>query len=380
MPKSSYEITHETADWSAAYDYTEANGPLTLSQGGTIFLKNLVNTIDDRGMLVIKSRAFHKAGTAVNDTEARFNATGASGFRQITRYANNVMRVTTDALLKKETTVKHVLRLGSFELVGKWTRMLLIRQDGSATWSDLTPGESVTPDISPLAWVFEREDGFRCEIATGFDLWRWANGLDGLPMATTITVTENGVSFDRSLIAVSEPVLPTPRDYRFCYHIAWSSPNTLQPSDSDIPPTVDISKGTLDTTALGDSPALTLELSTLPLPPGAHVNGDDSQDACWESKATLAAAKPIIRQLAAISQTGRLHFSNGLTPTVCSFGKHVDRPGKKTAHWDLNAIICFAEWVRQNLGDGWQITSAVNGIWKELPSMQCLFGPNGFNL
>ena len=380
MPKSTYEINHEAADWSAAYDYTEANGPLTLSQGGNVFLKNHVNTIDDRGMLVIKSRAFHKSGTAVNDTEARFNATGASGFRQITRYANNVARVTTDVMLKKDTTVKHVLRIGSFELVGKWTRLLVVRQDGSAEWSDLTPGETTANDISPLAWVFEREDGFRCEVATGFDLWRWDSGFDGLPKTTTIAVSENGVSFDRSIIAVNEPVLPTPRDYRFCYHIAWSSPNTLPPADAEIPSQADISNGSLNVSEFGDSPALTLDLSTLPVPPGAHIDGDESHCLCWESKATLAAVKPIIRQLAAASTTGRLHFANSLIPSVCGFGKHVDRPGKSTMHWNLNGIICFSQWVRQTLGDGWMITSEQNGIWRELPSLQCLFGPNGFNL
>ncbi|MBP5638475.1 MAG: hypothetical protein J6X55_03290 [Victivallales bacterium] len=380
MPKSTYEITHETADWSAAYDYTEANGPLTLAQNGTVFLKNHVNTIDDRGMIVIKSRSFHKAGTAVNDTETSFNATGASGFRQITRYANNVARITTDISIKRDTIVKKVLRLGSFELVGKWCRMMVINRDGTAQWTELTPGELVQQDISPLAWIFEREDGFRCEVATGFDLWRWTNGIDGIPMKTVISINEDGIAFDRQIISTVEPVPPNPRDYRFCYHIAWSSPKTIQPATDDIPAIMDISKGVLDLSALGESPALSLDMTMLPLPPGAFVNGTAGNAICWESKATLSAIKPIIRQLAANFPNGQLHFINGLTPSVCTFGKHVDRPRAKTIHWDLNGIICFAQWVRQNLGDGWIITSALDGIWSELPSLQCLFGANGFNL
>ena len=378
MAKSAYEIIHQAAGWSASYDYTEVNGPLSLSQDGVVFLKNHTNIIDNRGMMVIKSRAFRKSGTAVNDTEARFNATGATGFRQITRYANNVARVCTDVMLKRDTVVKGVLSLGSFELPGTWTRLLTLHQDGTSAWTELKPGELVQAGLEPMAWVFEREDGFRLEVGAGFDLWRWRNGIDGLPMETVITVADGGVRFERRVISVTEPVTPAPRDYRFCYHIAWTAPAAAQ-SAADIPAVADITSGSLDVSALGDEPALTLDLNTLPVPPSARIDGKEDGPLCWESKAALAAAKTIIRQLAALGNTGRLHISGGLTPSRCTFGKHVDRPRTSTPHWDLNGIICFSEWVRQTLGDGWRITCAQDGVWKELPSVQCLFGANGFS-
>lgn len=377
MAKTTYDFTHEAGGWQAAYDFTETNGPLTLTQDGKVFLENLINSLDGRGMLVVKTRAFRKGGAAVNDTESRFNVTGATGFRQITRYANNVARFTTDVMLKKDTAVKSALEVGSCRLVGKWTRLLTIAMSGEASWQDLQPGELRLP--LALVYLFEREDGFRCELATGFDLWRWQLGLE-MPQCveTVLTVTEDGVSVRRLLVqAGDEPVLPPPRDYRFCHQLAWSVPSARQ-SATDVPPLADVSTGSLPPEALTDRPALSVDFRTLPVPTGARVNGEADGDLCWESNAALMAAKKIIRQLAALGPQGRLHIAGGLTPSVCTAGKHVDRPRRETAHWDLNGIVCFAEWVRQTLGPDWVITCAQEGIWAELPSIQCLFGANGF--
>lgn len=390
MGESSYEIQHEQEQWVAGYDCTSPNGPLYVSQDGVVFLKNLQNCIDDRPMDVEKTRANRKGGKAVNDTEVSLYGRNASGFRQITRYGNNVCRVTTDVIMKRGTIVKKYLRLGSFTLPGKWVRLLEIPLEGEAFWSDLSVGVRRHSGMCPLAWVFEREDGFRVELSAGFDLWRWRNGLEGTEQETLIDVREDELFFDRHLVSVPETaqvetedgeaagVEPGPRDYRFCYQLAWSVASVKQEAVESVPPMVDISSG-----SLGELPpdmALSIDLGQLPVSALGCTDGDASRGICWESNASLQYAKRIIRQLAAAGDKGWLHIAGGLEPSVCTCGKHVDRPRGKTPHWDLNGIICFSQWVRQTLGADWRITYESKGIWSELPSMQCLFGPNGFSV
>ena len=46
----------------------------------------------------------------------------------------------------------------------------------------------------------------------------------------------------------------------------------------------------------------------------------------------------------------------------------------------MNAILDTAIWTRQILGDGWKICIPQPGIWREMPSMQCLGAESGFRI
>lgn len=388
MDTKTVTITQKVARWQVT-GTPEDGGSLSFAQDGAPFLDCLHNRLDDTTFDVTRSRSFHKGGIAVCEFEASL-ADGSAAISQITRLAANVARVCTDVTLRAGRAIADALAIGSFTLEGRWTRLTVFGADGAATSQELVPGGAPLRWTSPLplAWLLEREDGFRVEVGTGFDAWRWQQGLE-MPSAVEVTLQtmSHSLSFERAIAANHDEtpnedgivgLLPQPRVYRLCHHLAWTT-DACAPRTSDaLPPQADITAGGLDCAALPDHPELTLDLSTLPLPASARLNGTPDALPCWESRVTLAAAKRLVRQLAS-HPTGRLHVTGGLSPAPCSCGTHVDRPRKTTAHWGLNAIVCFAQWTRQTLGNGWDISCDIPQPWNQLPSLQGLFAINGFS-
>lgn len=89
------------------------------------------------------------------------------------------------------------------------------------------------------------------------------------------------------------------------------------------------------------------------------------------------AARRIIRRIAALGPEGDLRI-RGLIPGPCWDATHLDKAGPgPRLHWDMSAILDFAEWTRQQLGPDWRI-AADPEIWGEHPAMAGLFRENGF--
>ncbi len=302
-------------------------------------------------------------------------------------------------------------------------------------WRELPQekGASLTFDALPAALVLENADGLRLEIGLGDDLWRWQKALNGAYLSAnqqfTITRLADGLALRRFLaqcdaaaeeaaaaertrlaqlaaekrradeaarrradgeeeadaeeapVAVPESPASQPegRPYRFESYLAWSAPALAADAAAwaaAVP--VPLNKhGALDRAALealGDEPALALDLTQLPL---AKENCRPDGLPCWKSRRVQTLYRHIIRQLAAYAPKGVLRLDGGFAPGWCVCGQHVKRSGS-VAHWDHDALVQAAVWTRQILGDEWVIVAPQSGVAAEMPSLQALFAKTGF--
>ncbi|MBR6057153.1 MAG: hypothetical protein IKP58_03180 [Victivallales bacterium] len=388
MGNHEIKVIHPTGGWEVVHHADCCGGPLRLSVDGQLVVSGFDTSFDGIGseaMTVKKARVYHKSGVAVFEGEGVFPSGPETGVWTACRYAGNIARITTDLSIKKETAVKQGIQCGSMTLHGKWVSLTTVPDFAKTALSE---GQVIHYDELLLAWVFEREDGFKLEIDTGFDLWRWKNSVEPGHAVADVEIFADHVDFKRHLLVVTndseEGIQPTPRDYRFYSQLAWSTP-ALYADVTNMPELTHLEvlpkgKG-VDVKALGEKPAVSIDFSELTALDSMHVTHDDKlvKELCWECNNTKLAAKRIIRQLAAKSAEGFLQIENGMTPSVCDNGKHVDRPGKTVPHWDLNGITSFAVWARQCLGDGWQVVVKQPEPWAGLPSLRGLFAPNGFS-
>ena len=387
MGSHELNVIHPTGGWSILHHGENCGGPLELTVDGQLVMSSFDTSFDgigNDGMTVVKSHVYHKSGIAVFEGEGVLPSGPETGVWTACRYAANIARITTDLSIKKDTALKQGIQCGSMVLHGKWISLTTV-PDFKKT--DLHEGQSIHFEELPLAWLFEREDGFIFEIDTGFDLWRWRNGVEMGGVTADVDVFADHVDFKRHLLIVKdageEGVLPPSRDYRFCSQLAWSAPS-LSTEMKDMPELTHLDilpngKG-IAVNQLADKPAVSVDFSDLVAYDSMHVSHDGvlQKELCWECNNTKLAAKRIIRQLAAKSSEGFLLIEGGMTPSVCDNGKHVDRPGKTVAHWDLNGITAFAAWGIQCLGPGWRVAVKQQEPWSKLPSLQCLFARNGF--
>ena len=388
MGNREVNVVHSEGCWNIVHDLDCCGGPLALTVDGKLVVSGFDNSFDgigNDGMTVTKSHLYHKGGVAVFEGEGVLPSGPESCVWMSCRYSGNIARVTVDFTIKKETVVKEGIECGSMVLNGKWTSVTTVPD---FVKTDLVEGKSLHYEELPLAWVFEREDGFKLEIDTGFDLWRWRNSVEMGGATADVEVFDDHVDFKRHLLVVTdggeEGVQPPSRDYRFCSQLAWSAPSLYTTAD-DMPEVTHLDilpkgKG-IDMKALSEKPAVAVDFSKLTATDSMHVTHDgELQEAlCWECNNTKLGAKRIIRQLAAKSAEGFLLIEGGMTPSVCDNGKHVDRPGKTVPHWDLNGITAFASWARRCLGDGWRVVVKQPEPWNGLPSLQGLFAQNGFD-
>lgn len=387
MGRHEMNVIHPTGGWNILHRGDSCGGPLELTVDGQLVMSGFGNSFDgvgNDGMDVRKSHIYHKSGVAVFEGEGLLPSGPESGVWTSCRYSGNIARVTADFTIKKETVVKEGIECGSMTLHGKWTSVTVV-PDFKKT--DLSEGQTIHYEELPLAWLFEREDGFKLEIDTGFDLWRWRNGVEMGGATVDVAVFADHVDFKRHLLVVTDGgedgVQPPSRDYRFCSQLAWSAP-ALYADAADMPELTHLEvlpkgKG-IDVKLLEDKPAVSVDFSKLSAVDSMHVAQDGvlQEALCWECNNTKLGAKRIIRQLAAKSAEGFLLIEGGMTPSVCDNGKHVDRPGKTVPHWDLNGIAAFAAWARRCLGDGWRVVVKQPKPWDALPSLQGLFAQNGF--
>ncbi len=410
------DITYPVAGWQFACSH-DACAPQKLAiDGKTVFsfLHSRIDGASDDALIDVKSRLYHRGGCAVFEGNGDFmHGTTPVPFHQNSRIAANTLRMTTDILWPKATALKNGIELGSAVLGNGWCRYFTVDANTTApAWHEMPDAQNSTVVISPLptAIVFEREDGTRLEFGLGDDIWRWANGFnsESLKGSGKLEISCNGGRYTlRRWVTQCPPVPPAPklpakpvpgaygklpsteppqyipdaRPYRFNSYIAWSD-SIIAPDHADFAnlTALDCSGANgLDATALaacGAAPAIALDCNQLPVPKQNCRQAQKS--ACWCGRATQRLYRRIIRQLAENSKEGILRI-DGMTPGWCDTASHVNRK-KSAAHWDLNAILDTAIWTRQILGDGWKICIPQPGIWREMPSMQCLGAESGFRI
>ena len=372
------EIIESNGLWSATHAKGRCGGPRTVI-GPNALVSDFCCSIDSVPDYLIHSknaRVYHKAGQSIFEGEGAY-PTGQT-IRQISRYAANAMRVTWDINWPKATPPKDAVQIGNATLNGKWLRMMTLERNGKATRQELAPGQNLTwQENPPLALVFEREDGTLVEFSYGFDLWRWDFGLgltNSIPLK--VTVTEEAVLILRQIsdlsVAPSEKEeAPTPqaRDYRFMATLAWATPEmdkyTLAarfPERDAIPIPFD-DNGLLLSGLPGGATHFAIDLAALP-------------STCLESDALLSRMKRFIRQLASFSAEGSVVFS-GFSPSCCTEASHCAKRAA-TLHWDHQALLIFAAWAKNCLGEGWCLDFQFPAPLADLPSLKYISLPNGF--
>lgn len=376
-------IQHPEYGWEAVHATDRFGGPLRLTAGAGVLLegtRTYVDDLDDSSILVTSTRAFRKGGAAVVVSSGYLPFGGEATFRQTCRYAANHVRVTLDIGWPRGGLVRRHLGVGGHWLPGPWRRVFCVPPashlaDGAEpAWHSIPAAPTDAHMVAhwhrpPLALVFERADGTRLELGTGSDLWRWEQSLGYGPECGSYKVIAcaEGVRVVREPLMCCREFSPTPRPYRLSWYAAWSLPG-------DAGRTVVGAKATQVGFAAGQPSLPSLRTASS----AAQVRGERSPCACWLASATSRAARRTIRSLSAQGSGGELAAS-GLTPGICWDAAHLGRRVPDgLVHWDINALLDFSVWARQQLGPAWRVVPRADGSWAELPSVCGLFAQNGF--
>lgn len=391
MSITDFTIEYPSAGWSLRHPVDAVNGPRHLCVDGHELLHSFLATTDASAvdaLVLDKSRIFRKSGSAVFESVGHFHRQDQHQVRQVIRYAGNCGRITLDLHWGRGDSKTGVI-MSLLRLPGEWRRMLIISPtDGAAqpAWRELPPGLNCSWQEVPLSLVFQDQAGRRVEYSTGFDLWRWRHGLGvaQAQMEYSLRVTEDELLCYRLLLPADAGVEPQLRDYRFCSMLAWSAPALTASMDSAAPALQPLAflpdaAGVDCRGASGERGAYSIDFSMATKGPTARrlgLSGERLPQLCWGSKATVALAKRVIRQLAAAHNGGTLRLL-GMTPGLCHDGAHCERR-QPTMHWDLQDLLNFAAWARQTLGDDWILQIPQPAPWNELPSLAAMGAISGF--
>ena len=398
------DILYCDGSWVATHDESRCDGPAVIELHGQPIATDHSFYVDDlqaEAAIMERFRAFRKAGAAVVQSGGHFPFGAESAFSQTCRYAANHVRVTADLRWKRGDRLKRHLGVGGLFLPGDWRRYfcvppgLHLAEGVSPAWHPVPPGDPRPQMVGhwhrpPLSLTFERVDGVRVEIGTGDDLWRWERNLGFGPESGSYKIVSEpeGVRLIREPLMTCEEVVPKPRDYRFTSYLAWWSPQDEAVPDISVASPVSLTQqgeALLPDMASGSVPSLTLDLGAMPIPdtclrvdsPADQVSGKPGGAPCWHCKPVQKNARRIIRRIASLGSVGALRIS-GLTPGPCWDPRHLGRPHERELlHWDMCAILDFAEWTRQQLGPDWAIAVESAG-WSESAAMRGLMRENGF--
>jgi hypothetical protein len=396
LNKPNLPVIPRNQAWQAEHDSVCPGGPLGLTVAGQRLLKRCFNAcghkLTDKQLLPEKTHLFRKAGTAIFEGIGHFPSGLEAAIRQTTRYDVNTARTTVDLTWNEKAKAPGDILISAVELTGHWQRCLVFPDfqawaKGQRPYTlDLTAGQTYSLAPSPLAAVLENDDGARLEISLGNDVWRWQAGLGCQPSPADrldLDVKEDGVLCRRSISQAGKAGenLPEKRVYRFTSVLAWLAPGETVPEASLAGTRLSISAANglsqQELAKCGDNPSVILDFADIAWPENALRTLDAG--VCWESNPVQNLARRLIRQLADYASCGKLTLL-GLTPGLCDCPKHCLRR-KQTPHWDLDAILDFAAWMRHRLGPNWQINVPQPAPWNLLPSLaklgcQPAFGPD----
>ena len=394
-------ISIENTTWKAEHSDLRFGGPVALVVGNAPLFQDFHCSMegqeDSQFVPDMTPRVYHKAGLAVYECEAHLAAAPGMRLHQVLRYGANHFRAVYDLSWAKETAMTAPVEVASCTLVGRWSRVLAVPRGTTPAQAQWQPigAETLVWEDAPASLLVEREDGLRLEYSLGFDLWRWDHGL-GItsPSRMELVPGAEGLAL-RHFVAVPPPLpeppegeeaplgpIPEARQYRFCAMVAWSVPATPSGELAEVPLAF-AADGRLDTAQLRS-----LELATqVPVIDFQQMPGvdsfrrlapDGSRSAfCWECDRVLTLAKKLIRQVAALGSEGTLVL-RGLQPGFCQEARHCDKKGA-LPHWDLEDIVTFVNWCHAQLGPGWRLLVPQKDGWEDLPSLQGLSLPIGFD-
>ncbi|MBN2451185.1 MAG: hypothetical protein JXR77_12395 [Lentisphaeria bacterium] len=399
-----FRVVHPEGEWEACHAAARVDGPRRIEVLGGEVVRDVSIYVDDvAGELLLpdRVRSLRKGGCAVVQTRGHYPFGSEVGVSQSFRYAANHVQVTTDLHWPSRAPVVRHLGVGGFFLPGRWLRFycvppcLHLAEGSLPRWHPI-PSQAAGSGMAghwhrpPCALVFEREDGVRLEVGTGCDGWRWERNMGFGPEAGSYKVLqqEDGIRVVREPLMTCAEVVPAARDYRFTWYLAWSSgppalgedfPDPVVPAGGERgePPRSAAFEAREPLSLLLDFGQLEWAPSACRVPSAeAYGRGCRLPAPCWHSRGVQKQARRIIRRLAALPAPGWLTV-RGFAPGVCWDPAHCDRTGGPLPHWDLDALLDFAVWTRQQLGPEWRIRAEAPG-WESLPSVSGLFAVNGF--
>ncbi len=372
-------ITGRGRLWAAHYELNNLAGPRLLEHRGTPLLNSCCccfNDQDDTVALAEAVRASRKGKAAIISGAGRLPS--GVGLSHTHRYAEGFARFVTDVKVPRATVLKTRVSIGSLELTGDFPAWRLLDENCRLTkWEEL--GETpLTWPRHPPALILRRSDGLEVEIGLGNDLWRWASGLrPGTDNQGHYELRRSGagVVFERSPSVAAVEFTPRPRSYRFSWYLAWSlDPETYPPAGGSAleprwRPNGDLDLGALRQT-LKSEPGGILELDLARMAWPDSLRRQTSPHPCLASKNVRKRLRRIVRQLAAFEPGEFPIRFRGLSPGLCDRASHLERRGQRQ-HWDMAAILEFALWTRQCLGDDRLILNDAGDL--DCPSQQNLF-------
>ena len=411
--KQEINIEHADGSWAARHDAERFGGPRRILMAGEPILEDCRFRLDgvDAGNAVLNShRASRRGGAALVTSTARFADSRGPRLRQVCRYAANHLRVTFDLQWVKGKPIQRHLEIGSLFLPGQWQRFYCLpplahlAEGAKPTWHEIPAAASAPALIGhwhrpPLALVFERPNGTRVEVGTGYDVWRWESSLGHGPESGNYKILReaNGLRLLREPLMCCAPFTPQSRSYRFSWYAAWTAPAPTPNPDHGAAQRTPIPlqlhpdgalaapEGACEAAAAAAT-ELMLDFRQLEGPASwkrVHTiadltKGQTAAANCWQHSGVRNSARRTLRQLAARLQNGNLQLA-GIVPGICWNAAHLDRRGGRAmAHWDIGSMLDFAVWTRQSLGPNWSIGAAAADAAPPLPVLAGLFGRNGF--
>ena len=394
-------VAAEHLGWEAHHEEERFGGPEEIAVAGVPIVQGCGFYLDDMDqdtVAVSRTRAFRKSGAGVVFHEGVLPFGRPIHVAQTCRYAANHVRVTFDINWPRGATVQRHFGVGGLFLPGMWRRYYLVppcthlAEGVAPAWHEIPaepPGSGMLGHWHrpPLALVFESDDGFRLEVGTGNDIWRWEYCMGFGPEAGSYKIMheDGGLRIIREPLMSCEEVAPEKRQYRLNWYLAWQDPAQELPR---LPagPLVEVAAAApaeIQANAGGifrlDPSQMRLAASCCNQPTSeAYVRDDVAGAPCWQSNGTQKAARRIIRQLKGLGQPGTL-VVGPLGPAACWVPSHIDRKHPRgLAHWDLCGLLDFAVWTRQQLGPDWTIIPD-SPATATMPSLAGLFGNTGFS-
>lgn len=432
-------VTHDDGLGELVFAADRAGGPQEIRLAADVLVREVRSYLDDfieKQAVVDDLKGSRKGGTAVVQAHAFYPFGCKVAFTQTVTCAANRAMFTYDLKWPQQGVVRRQFGLGSLFVPGAWARFWCVppaqqlAERGETVTCQPIPEQAAAAapvllgqwQRPPLALVLERADGLRLEIGTGSDLWRWEFGL-GLGPDTgsyQLFAERDGLRFVREPLRCSAEFTPAARKFRFTWYAAWWKPGLVSASaagdgatlltfrpDGDLdvprppPPAARASKAKTKSRkkpvvpAKLPPPCWALDFATLPVPDTCRRfssteklgSGQRAAEFCWEADAVQKRARRVIRQIAAAAEPGTLVI-RGVRPGLCWDASHLGKVNPAgLAHWDINAIFDYSEWVCQQL-TGWQVLfepgadaafpGAAAGLWPP-PSVAGLFQPNGFS-
>lgn len=340
-----------------------------------------LDDLSDAQAIIGKLRASQKGGIPQVAVSGHLPFGARPVFSHLTRYANGLVRVTTDLQIRPGTQLDAIAELGSLDLSERWRhcRWLPIETPDGPAWTAWKPlGRERTWTELPAAIQLKDETGLTLEIGTGFDLWRWREGLhadlaepaegDDIPAppeagSWRLFPTDSPAAGWRLARVVGQSRTawsPRPRTYRFTWFLAWSLPPLdPRPKPAAMQPVAQWAEGNaqgIETGALADlaeGSDVLVDLEQASWPEQLLRTGDGKP--CLAARGVMNRLRRVVRQVKAQTRAGvGLHF-RGLQPGWCANGGHCDRP-RELLHWDIGALLDFTQWARNQLGDDRRLT------------------------